>query len=369
MKNRKNIKVAIVGEGFFFYEGTARVNREFCNIFPNADIYALYGKKEVMEEHFSGHRYKFSFLNKFPFVKKYYKYTYFLWPLAVESFDLSKYDLVISSSYSCAVGCIVPYPGKHLSYIHTPMRYAWDLKDSYFNKNNFALWKRLVIPLFLNYLRIWDVISSSRPDVIVSNSEFVSRRMYKYWKRKSDFVVYPPVELYKGKIKEKRKNYFVTGQNIEPNKNGDILLNYVKKTGINLKVLGRYPWRDKYRYRKYKNIEFLGRVSEKEKYSILSNAKGYITLGVEDFGIFPVESMSCGTPVLFYKNGGVCESVVDERTGIGINDLTKESFVDGLKIFNSKKWNYGYISKYSRKFNSERFRKEIERVINCLLEN
>lgn len=368
MKSKKNFKVAIVGEGFFYFEGTNRVNREFCNIFPNADIYGLYGEKRILEKYFKGHRYRFSFLQKLPFVKKYYKYTYFLWPLAIESFDLSEYDLVISSSYSVAMGCIVPYPSKHISYIHTPMRYAWDLKDRYFNRENFSWWKRLVIPFFLVYLHIWDVCASQRPDILIANSEFVSRRMYKYWKRRSDFVIHPPVDLYKGKIKGKRKNYFVTGMNSEPNKNGKILLEYARELNINLKIVGRYSWREKFKYRKYKSIEFLGFVSEKEKFKILSNAKGYITLGIEDFGIFPVEAMSCGTPVLYYKKGGVQESVKEGKTGFGIEELKKEKFRSVLQRFENMKWNYKYISKYAKRFDRGNFKKQMENVIDGLLE-
>ena len=366
MKSRRDIKVAIVGEGFFFFEGTNRVNKVFCEMFPDADIYGMFGDRKLMEKEFKGHKYRFSFLQRYPLLKKYYKYTYFLWPLAVESFDLHRYDLVISSSYSCALGCVVPYPIKHISYIHTPMRYAWDLKDMYFNKRNFSLWKRQVIPLFLNYLRSWDVCASQRPDILVSNSEFVGRRMYKYWKRKADFIVYPPVDLYKGKIQGKRNKYFVAGISMEPNKNGKLLFEYAKKLNIPLYVIGRCPWKVKMRYRKCNNIKFLGYVTDKEKYRILSKAAGYITLGIEDFGIFPVEAMSCGTPVLYYKYGGVRESVVDGKTGISIEKLDIENFKKSLELFKNTKWNYKGIAKYSKKFSKERFKREIRKIVNKL---
>jgi len=320
-----------------------------------------------MEEYFKDHDYKFSFLQKYPFISKFYKYTYFLWPLAIESFNLSNYDLVISSSYSCALGCIVPFPTKHISYIHTPMRYAWDQKDVYFNRKNFTLWKRLVIPIFLNYLRTWDVCASQRSDLLISNSKFVSKRIKKYWGRRADNVIYPSVELYEGKIQEKRKEYFVTGAHLEPNKNGDILLNFAKELNIHLKVIGRCSRKVNRKYKRNLNIKFLGRISDKEKYEVLSKAKGYITLGVEDFGIFPVEAMSCGTPVLFYKKGGVCESVVERRTGVGIEELNVKSFEEGVKKMEKMKWNYKYIARHSKRFGKERFKREVKRVVNDLL--
>lgn len=363
MKNSKDLKVAIVGEGFFFYEGANRVNKVFCEMFPNADIYGLFGKKKMMEEYFKGHKYKFSPLQHLPFISHIYKYSYFRWPIAIERFNLSEYDLVISSSYSCALGCIVPYPVKHISYVHTPMRYAWDQKDRYFNKRNFTLWKRLVIPFFLNYLRTWDVCAAQRPDFLISNSNFVSKRMMKYWKRGSDMIINPPVDLYKGKILEKRGKYFVTGSHLEPNKNGDILLNFVNELNLPIKIIGRCSRKIRRKYRKFSNIEFLGRISDGEKYKILSKARGYVTLGIEDFGIFPIEAMSCGTPVLFYKNGGVCESVIDGKTGIGIEKLSLDSFKKGIEKFNMKKWNYTSIAKYSKKFEKERFKRKLKKVV------
>ena len=243
------------------------------------------------------------------------------------------------------------------------MRYAWDMKDVYFNEKNFAFWKRLVIPFFLNYLRNWDVCASKRPDIFISNSEFVSKRMSKYWKRPADFVIHPPVELYKGDIKEKRSRYFVTGGLFEFNKNGEKLLDFVQEVGIKLKVIGRYP--KKYA-RRYPGVDFLGRISDKDKYRVLSKAQGYITFGVEDFGIFPIEAMSCGTPVLYYKKGGVCESVLDGKTGLGLDILELEEFKDVVERFKKKKWNYKNIAKYAERFGKERFKREIKKVVKDL---
>ena len=180
-------------------------------------------------------------------------------------------------------------------------------------------------------------------------------------------VINPPVELYKGEIFEKRGKYFVTGSHLEPNKNGDILLNFVNDLEIPIKIIGRCSRKLRRKYRKFSNIEFLGGISDREKYKVISKAKGYVTLGVEDFGIFPVEAMSCGTPVLFFKNGGVCESVIDGKTGIGIEELSLDSFKKGLKKFNSTKWDYKNIAKYSKRFEKEEFKKEFKKVVDSLM--
>jgi len=167
----KDLKIALVFEGLFSYEGESRVNEQFVKIFPNADIYALYGTQEFSDKYFDGKKVNFSFLNKLPFIQKLYTHYLPLWPIAVESFDLSEYDLVISSSHCVAKGCITSESAIHISYIHTPMRFLWDLKDMY---SRYGLLKTP----FLNYLRSWDVVSSSRPDRIITNSKFVSFIMF-----------------------------------------------------------------------------------------------------------------------------------------------------------------------------------------------
>lgn len=353
------VKVALVTESLWKMGGANRVLEAFCEMYPNADIYALFGDEKNLSETIQKHNIKYSFLNKIPFVKKIYRYTYFLWPIAIESFDLSSYDLVISSSSSVAHGCITGVNTKHICYLHSQMRYAWDMKDVYFNRKNFGFLKRLVIPIFLNYLRTWDVIASQRSDVLISNSEFVKNRCLKYWDREVDFVLNPPVELYTGEIKEKRKEYFVAGAPFEPNKGGEFLLECAKELDFNLKLIGGGSLLKKFK-RKYSgcpNIEFVGWVDEKEKWKVLSNSKGFIMPGVEDFGIFPVEAMSCGTPVLAFKKGGVLESVKDGVTGVFFDEQTIRSFEKGLDIFEGMGWKRGGIVENSKRFSKEKFQK------------
>ena len=212
------MRIALVGEALWSMGGANHVLESLCEIYPQADIYALFGNRKYVSEGIGKHKIRLSFLNSFPFIKRIYRYTYFLWPLAIESFDLSSYDLVISASYSVAHGVLTSVDTKHIAYVHTPMRYAWDLKDMYFNKKNFSFWKRLVIPVFLTYLRTWDVSASRRADVLIANSSFVKKRIEKYWDREVDFVLNPPVNLYKGKVVKQKEKYFVAGAPFEPNK-------------------------------------------------------------------------------------------------------------------------------------------------------
>lgn len=362
----KNLKVAIVGDHFMRYKGAERVVHSISKVFDNnVDYFFLFGDRELINEKLKPKSVTFSFIQYFPFLKSYYRYTYPLWPIAVELFDLSKYDLVISSSFCVAHGCITGINTKHISYIHTPMRYAYDLTFEYFKKNNL---KRFFISSFLNFLRIWDTSACTRSDCLISNSNFIAKRISKYWKREVDTVIYPPVEIYKGSIKKKREEYFVTGMPFETNKNGEFLLKCVEKLKFNLYVIGDDSNNRRLgkRYRRCKYIKMLGNCSDKEKYEILSNAKGYIGMGIEDFGIFPIEAMSCGTPVLVYARGGYMDTLKEGINGNSFKDLNINSFKDVYTKYISKECDYEKISESVKSFSEDRFIKEFEKCIEKL---
>jgi glycosyltransferase involved in cell wall biosynthesis len=242
------------------------------------------------------------------------------------------------------------------------MRYLWDLKDVYIRKRN------IFKDLFLNYLRVWDVMSSSRPDHIIANSNFVARRIKRYWGRDADRVIYPPVDLYDGNLVDykDREDYFVVGAPFAENKGGEFIIECAKELGFNLKIIGsgRGERSLKRLAKGCKNIEFLGRVSEEDKYKVVSNAKGFIGCGIEDFGIFVVESISCGTPVLCLSKGGYIESVVDGVNGVLYSENTVEGFKDGMGKLVSIKWDVDIVSKSFVRFGKERFEKEVEDCIS-----
>lgn len=368
MMKGNSFKVAIVTDSLLKMAGGSKVLECLAQLFPEADIYTLFApaeneREKLLSKDILSHKIYTSKLNNIPFIHKanLYRYTLHKWPTHIERFDFSNYNLVISSSWAVSHGVITPLDTKHVAYIHTPMRYIWDMYELYF-KNKFP---QFVYRLASNFLRIWDISASTRPDITISNSNFVSKRMQKYWKRPADYVVYPPVGKYKGNIEISRDNYFVSGAPFEPNKGGEFLLECAKKLGFELMIIGSGGNEKKLKkeYGEYRNIHFLGWVSEEEKWGIFSKAKGYIMTGIEEFGIFPVEAMSCGTPVLAYGNGGVLETVKEGISGVFFNEKTEESFKEAFKRFNEKKWNYTEVAKSVKAINDrEGFKKDIKKV-------
>jgi len=359
MMNRK-LKTALVFENLFSWGGSSFVNQQLVNLFPDADIYALFGRQEFSDKYFNGKRVKFSFLNRFPFTKNFYTYYLPFWPIAVESLNLSDYGLVISSSAWVAKGCITSEDAIHISYIHTPMRFLWDLKDIY-SKHG------LLKSPFLNYLRVWDVSSSKRVDKSIASSHFVSDRCKRYWGKEADVVIYPPVAIYQGVLVDykDRGNYFTAGAPFAENKGGRFLIDCARKLGFNLKIIGKSRGFNKLkRYASgLKNVEFLGKISEEEKWNVLSRSKGFLAAGIEDFGIFPVEAVSCGTPVLALKRGGYLESIEENINGIFYNENSLDSFKYGMDKLVSKDWNVPEIVESAEKFSVNRFRKEVEEFV------
>ena len=367
MKSRNEIyKVALVTESLWQMGGANRVLESFSQIYPNADIFALFGEKENLSEEILKHSIYFSFLNKFPFIKKLYRYTFSLWPVAIEQFDLSNYDLVISNSSSVAHGVITSLECRHVAYINSPMRYAWDLAPLYADLVRFGFLKRAIKEIGVSFNRLWDVVAAQRADLIITNSEFVKKRVEKYWGREVNAVVYPPVDMYKGKIFKKRKEYFVSGAPFEPNKRGDFLLECASQLGFNLKIIGVGSMRNrlKRKYRRFKNIEFLNWITEEEKWKLLSSARGYIVAGIEDYGIFCAEAISCGTPVIAFNQGGSREIVKEGTSGVFFDRWDIKKFEKAVERFNSINWNYEQVKNSLDNVNcKEDFKKEIRKVL------
>jgi glycosyltransferase involved in cell wall biosynthesis len=248
------------------------------------------------------------------------------------------------------------------------MRYLWDLKE--IGLKGIGLVRRAIASFFLVFLRIWEVSASTRPDILISNSKFVAKRIEKYWCRDADSILTPPIHFHNSPIlnDKQRELYFVAGAPFEFNKKGDFLLKCFAGTDIVLKLIGSGSKEPglKRKYSKYKNIQFLGKISDEEKWDVLSKAFGFVMPGFEDYGIFPLEAMSTGTPVLAYKAGGIMENLKEGVNGYFFMEWSKENFLAGLEKILKKKWDYQEIAKLVRKGNNseEEFIKKLKDIVS-----
>lgn len=292
-------------------------------------------------------------------------------PRAIEDFDFTGYDVVISSSSAFAHGVITPSNIPHISYIHAPMRYVWDYTHTYMQEKTQGWKKILFLPLLWTFssLRIWDCVASNRSEVIIANSKTTQQRIQKYW-RKDSQVVYPPVSVDRFTVSQENDGSYLIVSMLEPFKKIDIAIEAFKAMpDKNLIIIG-----DGSQYEVFKekignaaNIQLLGKKTDEEVVEYMKRCKALIFPGKEDFGITPVEAMACGKPVVFFREGGVCESVIDGATGIGFSHQTSESLSQAINILEGTTFDPLIIRNRAENFSEEHFHEKIDRLVSSFL--
>ncbi|MBN2100756.1 glycosyltransferase [Candidatus Dojkabacteria bacterium] len=367
----KKLKVALVHDWLTRMGGAEKCLECFCDIFPEADIYTLIHVKGSVSSKIESHKIFTTFLQKIPFKSKFYRYFFSLAPTAIEQFDFRDYDLVLSGSSCVAKGVIVPHSVLHVSYSYTPMRYAWEMYDEYFGESStLPLWQRMAIAPQLNYLRMWDVISSNRVDKFIADSKHVADRIEKIYRRDS-VVIYPPVDTDFYKLYAQKEDYYLMVTTFEPSKRVDLAISAFNRLGLPLKIVGSYGrYRRLFMRRAKENIEFLGWKSDEELRDLYAKAKALVSPGVEDFGIIPLEAISSGTPVIAYAAGGVLETVIpvnppvgkkyrSKANGIFFYRHTVHDLVDTIEKFahvdRTKGWDRTKMRKHAVNFGKKRF--------------
>lgn len=361
--NIENLKVAIVHDWLVNYGGAERVVETFLEIFPQADIYTLVYDEKKMDKSFSKEKVHTTFIQRIPKATKLYTKLLPLMPLAFEELNLTKYDLVISSSSCCAKGIITSPNTLHLSYIHSPMRYIWDLYYEYKEKSNFLV--KIFMTAFSKKLRIWDITSSRRIDVLIANSNYIKKRIKKCWGLDAE-VINPPVETEKYFPNNKEaEDFYVVFSRFVAYKRIDLAIEACKELGRKLIVIGDGEEREKLKKiaDNDKNIIFTGRISDEEVRDYLQRCKAMIFSAEEDFGIIPVEVQACGRPVIAYGKGGALETVVNKKTGIFFYEQNKESVIKAIKEFEQMEFNTEDILENSKKFSKEIFKEKILKIV------
>ncbi|MBS1640651.1 MAG: glycosyltransferase [Bacteroidetes bacterium] len=367
------MRVAIIHEWLVTMGGSEKVLQSIVELFPMADIYCLVADKNIVKKlGFKNQKIYTSFIQKLPFSIKKYKSYLPLFPLAVEQFDVSNYDLVISSSHAVAKGVLTDCSQLHITYCHTPIRYAWDLYHQYLKETKIKFgFKGWIVRYFLHKVRIWDFIASQRPDIYISNSNFIGERIKKVYNRDS-ITIYPPIEMDKFELEIYKENFFVTSSRMVPYKKIDLIVEaFSKMPDKKLIVIGDGPDFNKIKRIATSNVLLKGYLPHAEMVYYLKKAKGFVFAAIEDFGMLPVEAQACGTPVLALGKGGVLESVIPNVTGVLFEEQTVSSLMVGIIEFEKKYplFDFKQIRLHAEKFSKERFNIELKSFIEKMLKD
>jgi len=331
------MKIAVVHDWLTGMRGGERVLGAICELYPSPDIFTLIHKKGSVSEGIERNKIYTSFVQRFPFIWKNYRYYLPLFPTAIERFDLSAYSLIISTSHCVAKGIRPPRGSLHVSYIHSPMRYIWDLYDDYFSDGRGSLLQRLGMSMFRGYLQKWDVKSSERVNFFIANSRNIAEKIKKYYQRDA-VVIYPPVDISSFVVSGKSDNFYLIVSAFSTYKRIDIAIRACNVLQRRLVIIGDGPDALRLRSISGKTIEFLGWQKDNILKDYYSKCRAFILPGEEDFGLAPVEAMASGKPVIALGKGGALESVkpVDgskEPTGLFFYEKKPESLVDAIKRF------------------------------------
>ena len=302
------MKLALVHDYLSQNGGAEKVLEAMQEIWPQAPIHTLFFDRQKIP-HFADKDVRTSFLQRLPFSRSHYKWYLALMPTATEQFDFSGFDVVLSSCSAFSKGVITRPEALHICYCHTPTRYLWSDAHEYLRELNLPGFIKHGLRPLLSYLRLWDRQAAERVDLFLANSQTVRARIKKYY-HKDSLVLPPPVETEKFYISTAPKNYFLAGGRLVAYKRFDLIVEACQKTQLPLKIFGVGPAEARLRALAGPQTEFLGPISENEKIKLFAEARAFIHPQEEDFGITPVEAMASGRPVIAYKKGGACETVM-----------------------------------------------------------
>lgn len=351
------MRVALVHDWLTGRRGGEKVLEALAELFPGAPIYTLFHFKGSQAAEIEERAVRTSFLQRMPFLKRHYRWYLPLYPMAAEAFDLQAFDLVLSSSHCVAKG-IIPHPDAlHVSYVHSPVRYAWNQYWAYFGPGKLGPAAKMLIPPMIHALRQWDVTSSARVDYFVANAGAVARRIEKYYRRPAA-VIHPPVDtdfFTPGEASPSRAfDLIVTA--LVPYKRVDLAISAYNRSGLPLKIVGDGPDYKALKASAGPAIEFTGALTGEDLRALYRNARLYLLPGEEDFGISVVEAQACGTPVVAYGKGGATETVLDGVTGVFFREPTAASLQGALDNFRAVAFNSRAAREHALGFSRERFK-------------
>lgn len=361
------MRIALVHDYLNQYGGAERVLEALCEIFPEAPIYTLLYDERATGQVFKDREIHTSFLQKIPFARKHHRLFPLLMPLAIEQFDLSYFDVVLSISASFAKGIVTKPHTRHINYCLTPTRFLWDDSHRYIDEFRYPWPIKKLTPLFVAYLRLWDKEAALRVDKFVAISDFVKRRVKKYYGKTAQ-VIYPPVETAKYKISSSVDDYFLMVGRLVAYKRFDLAVRVFNAIGKPLKIVGAGP--ELNRLRRIANpsadVEFLGLVSDDKLPDLYSHAQAVIFPQEEDFGLVPLEAMASGRPVIAYRGGGALETVIDGQTGVFFEQQTEIDLAQAIGRYYGSEFDSDLIRTHALKFDKKVFEDKINNLFSTL---
>ncbi len=332
--------------------------------FPNAPIFTVVYDQERVHLDISSRRIRTSFLQKFPGAKRSHRYIPLaLMPYAIEQFDFSAFDVVISNTHGFGKGIIQQPNTLHISYCLTPVRYAWDDSHKYVREFSSGALFRKFAPYAISYIRLWDYFASKRVGAYITLSQYVARRIKKYYGMDAS-VVYPPVDTDRFSISKAEKQYYLVVSRLVPYKRVELAIQAANHLLIPLKIAGVGPEMERLQSIAGPTIDFLGFVPDEDLPSLYQHAHALLFPQEEDFGITPLEAAASGIPTIAYKAGGALETIIDKKTGILFDEQTVESICSAIQKARQTQWNPEYIREYALLFSKQRFIAQMQAAVN-----
>ncbi len=361
------MKTAIVHDWFAGYAGSERVVESLTNIWRDADVFVLFNLLNEEEQRIvvKDKIPNTSFLQNRRSIRKNHRKYLPLFPYAIEQFDLSGYDLIISSSHAVAKGVLTNANQLHINYCHTPIRYAWDLTHQYLRESGLSHGIRgTIAKSILHYLRMWDAAASNRVDHFIANSNYIAKRIKKIYGRDST-VIYPPVDTDKFKLELNKEDYYLTASRLVPYKRIDVIAEaFSKMSGKRLIIIGEGPEAEKIKLKSGANVKFLGYQPREKLREYMQKAKAFVFAAEEDFGIMMIEALSCGTPVIAFNKGGASETIIENETGVLFNRQSPEEIVEAVNKFESRQsFNPVKLNEYAKQFDRKIFEEKIRAFV------
>ncbi len=375
--NRRSMKKALVHDWFTVAAGAEKCVQSFASIWSDFDFFSLidFLSPDNRRDLLGGKSARTSFVQNLPFSKFCYRNYLPLFPLAIEQFDLSEYDFILSSSHAVAKGVITRPDQFHVSYIHSPMRYAWEMSFHYLKESNLERGlKGLIARYILHRMRLWDVSTANRVDQYIANSHHIAARIRKIYNKEAD-VIYPPVATEHFTIGSKRDSYFITSSRMVPYKKMDLIVEAFSTTNYRLVVIGNGPDFNKIKSKAKKNIEFMGFVPTNEMVNLTQAARAFIFAAEEDFGIAPIEAQACGIPVIAFGKGASLETIIgdfpeahfrDGNTGLFFRNQSISSLLEAVSKFEQVEDQFSAetIRLNATRFSRERFESDFKKYID-----